>query len=716
MIMKNILTKIFLLMGVAALFAACTDDEEYKWADREKGLKLYFSESAPATYELEENQSSLSFWLYRNNTQGALTVDVEAACMTEGAQNLFTVPTQAVFADGEEKARLRVLFKFSQIETEKEYAFEAAVKAPENYSVYGASKLAFTTVFYPEWDDAGEGRLTIGAYSALFGLPDTATVPLQRKPGSNFYRIPRFAAYMMEENAEAVIADGYGGDEEAFNKDLEEAYKNSEHLVFQFNDENKNDGAADWNFYGMAAGAQEEGSFLYGGQVVDFLTGGTCVFATANFQPGYSGHCSFDSNSTVDHNYYMTTLFSFQGGLYGPFGMIFNWTKNAFVDDSEWVIATDYNADFSYEDISEATFTSKGFPAIAGADVKVQMSYDKEGLFYIPDAFGQAGYGLAFFVNDGKVTVPADQPTGILQQGMMVLAGPGSGTSKVENGVYDLSVEYYMLEVTQTPNTPTDNPDDDPGSGEEIDKSVPDPDDPAFVWPSGKVGEGERFEKVTTPAPEPAPEPEPGFTTSTRRISLGSFAEQVSATPTISIDDFCGEYAMEAVNFGYIMLGEDAAYYPGVKEQIGPQDVSIERGAAESEVVITGLFSGAANGDFFFDGASYKGKDKLTGIFNEVGGYVLIYPQTLAQKIVFPSTGAGKPDREFALSFATMDLDAGVPAENTPLKIIVTEAGLNLLPASDETPSVAGYAFYSSYDSSTPVNYDIPANISLTRK
>lgn len=173
---------------------------------------------------------------------------------------------------------------------------------------------------------------------------------------------------------------------------------------------------------------------------------------------------------------------------------------------------------------------------------------------------------------------------------------------------------------------------------------------------------------------------------------------------------------MEADNFGYILLGKNVAYYPGVKEQIGPQEVTISRGAADQEVVITGLFTGAVNGDFIFDGDSYKGKDKVTGIFNEVGGYVLIYPQTLSDEIVFPSTGAGKPDRKFALSFATMDLDAGAPSENTPLMLCITDEGLALGSASIETESVAGYTFFSSQDSSTPINYDIPFNISLTKK
>lgn len=709
--MKNILTKIFLLTGAAALFAACTDEEEYKWADAEQGLKLYFSEAAQTTYELEENQSSISFWLYRNSTEGALTVDVDAACVTDGAEDLFTVPAKAVFADGEEKARLRVLFKFSQIETEKEYEFEAVVKAPENYTLYGPSKLAFTTVFYPEWDDAGEGTLTFGPYD-LFGLPTMAEVPLQRKPGSNFYRIPRYAAYLMEANRDDMIDVGYGGDEAGFEKDLEAIKAGGSHLVFQINDENKNDGkGVDWNFYGLAAGVQDEGSFLYGGSYVDDLLGWSIIFGWP-----YATYCSFASDSSVDHNYLISVVVSDNASQAAPANIVFNWTENAFVDATEWNIATDYNANFTYEDLSQGEFTSKGFPAIDGADVKLQLSYDKEGLFYIPDAFGQAGYGLAFFVNDGKVTIPADQPTGINQQGMMVLAGPGSGASKVENGVYDLNVEYYMLEVTQTPNPPADNPDDDPGSGEQIDKSVPDPDDPAFVWPSGKVGKGERFEKVTTPEPEPEPEPEPGFTTSTRRISLGSFNERITVVPQVSIDDFCGAYTMEADNFGYILLGKNVAYYPGVKEQIGPQEVTISRGAADQEVVITGLFTGAVNGDFIFDGDSYKGKDKVTGIFNEVGGYVLIYPQTLSDEIVFPSTGAGKPDRKFALSFATMDLDAGAPSENTPLMLCITDEGLALGSASIETESVAGYTFFSSQDSSTPINYDIPFNISLTKK
>ncbi len=708
--MKKIVKALFLFVGAVAVFSACTDDPDYTWAEKETGQKLWFSNTAQAAYELDENQSSVSFWVYRNNTDEALTIDIDAACVTEGAGDLFTVPTQAVFAAGEDKARIRVLFKFSEIESEKKYEFEAAVK-DANVSKYGTDKLEFSLVFNPEWDPAGSGVLTIGAYGMFSGLPLTVTVPIQHKPGTNFYRLPRFCAYYLEEHAEEI---------EATDEEIEEAYKVSAHLVFQLNDENQNDGKADWNFYKLSDQVQDEGSFLHGGLISDCVVGHAHAFCTDNYMPKFKNYCNFVSNSAVDHNYIINGFFVYQGSQLYQQPFIFNWTNNTLVSPEEWIIETDYNEDFNYEDVKDATFTSKGFPAISGSAVKIQQATDVEGLFYIPDAFGVTGKGLAFYADaNGAVTIPADQPTGIFQQGMEVMAGQGSDKSLIKaDGTYELNVEYYMIEETQKEADvpPADDEEKDDEDEEKV-EPVPDPDDPAYEWPSGKVGDGERYEIVPEepePAPTPVPDPEPVI--ETRCISLGSFVETFVTTPAVSLDAFCGTYELNAQNFGVNYLGDYLTYYPGVETTVGPLEVTVAKGEKENEVVITGLFSGAANGDFKFDGAKYKGKDKVTGVWNPIGNYILIYPQTLKDKITFPSTGTGKPGRTFELKFSPVDVEAKGASEQ-PLAIYLTDNGLKIAAASKESEAVIAYAFYSSYDGfSEPINYDMPVMIELTKK
>ncbi len=710
--MKKIVKALFLFVGAVAVFSACTDDPDYTWAEKETGQKLWFSNTAQAAYELDENQSSVSFWVYRNNTDEALTIDIDAACVTEGAGDLFTVPTQAVFAAGEDKARIRVLFKFSEIEAEKKYEFEAAVK-DANVSNYGTDKLAFSLAFNPDWDPAGSGVLNVLAYS-LYGFPTTMNVPIQHKPGTNFYRIPRYVAYYVESNAEALEYE----DEDELAEDIEYLQKNSDHIVFQLNDENQNDGKADWNFYKQKEQIQDKESFLYGGSIYDVFFGQSHAFCTDNFMPEEAEKCSFTSNSSVSHDYIISTRFIYNGEPYVTAPIVFTWTNNAFVPAEEWIIETDYNADFTYKDVKDATFTSKGFPNISGSTVKIQQATDVEGLFYIPDAFGATGKGLAFYADaNGAVTIPADQPTGIFQQGMEVMAGQGSDKSLIKaDGTYELNVEYYMVEETQKKaDVPTD--DDTPSAGGSKVEPAQDPDDPAYEWPSGTVGVGERYEIVPEePAPAPAPVPDPEPIIETRRISLGSFVETFVTTPAVSLDAFCGTYELNAYNFGVYYFGDYIDGYTGVEATVGPLEVTVAKGEKENEVVITGLFSGVANGKFKFDGAKYAGKDKVTGVWNPIGNYILIYPQTLKDKITFPSTGTGKPGRTFELKFSPVDIQAKGASEQ-PLAIYLTDNGLEIAAASKESKAVSAYAFYSSYDGfSEPINYDIPAMIGLTKK
>ena len=701
MTMKNVFKYIALLFGVAAFAASCSDDSnvDYAWPEEESGLKLWFAEDAATSYELAENQSSVSFYIYRNQTAAEQTVEIDAACVTTGAETLFEVPTTATFAAGSDVAQVRVLLAYSQIEPEKEYKFEVAVKDPANHSIYGATTHSFTVAAYPDWEAAGWGTFD-NPVMGLFGWPTFIDyIPIQHKAGTNLYRLPRYNAYWMESNKDALIADGTFADEAAFNAELEYQYANCANIVFQINDSNKSDGGKDWDFYNMATGVQDDpASFLYGNLIQDKFHGHGYLFATKNFNGGYAHYCKFWNDSSLDRKYNITQIFVYQGSPYNWSDFVFDWVENPGYAGT-WAISTNYNTDFSYTDGGVVTFTPEGFPELGSYEVVFQESGDKEGLFRLKDAFGVEGYGLSFFVNDNKVTVPADQPTGRVQNGMMVYVAPSGACEIDKDGNLQLGLEYYMIEEKSF--TPAPEADKLPTPSTAVD----DPNDPRFEWPSGVVGKGERYEK-TEPAPEaPAQDPKPVVTT--RRISLGAFENHATTSgyAYATIDDYVGEYVITGTNFGPYYLGNYASYYPYVGKTV-TVTVKVEKGEKDDELLISGLFSNIPNGDAYFTPGSVK--DTVKGIYNKLGGYVIIAGQATGTNVtILGDEELGTPDREYPVYFTGFDINTG-DVSDAPVAMYRIAAGIQIAYASMETANTAAYAFYSDYDNGVLLNYDIP--------
>lgn len=704
MSMKNVFKYIVLLFGVAAFAASCSDDQnvEYAWPEEESGLKLWFAEDAATSYELAENQSSVSFYIYRNQTAAEQTVEIDAACVTAGAEELFTVPTTATFAAGSDVAQVRVLLAYSAIEAEKAYEFEVAVKDPANYSTYGASSLTFTVAAYPDWADAGWGTLNIGSHAMFSGIETFSSYqPIQNKAGTNLYRLPNFAAYWMENNYDNCVSLGYTDAE--YEEKLEYLWSKNEHIIFQLNNSVLSDGGKEWDFYKMSEGVQDKGTLLYGSSIYDYFigTGYFLPFCTKNYNAGLASYCSFYNDSSVDRTYVIKTIMaSSSGSAYLCDPLVFDWVENPAVGDS-WQISTNYNADFSYADGGVVTFTPEGFPELGSYEVVFQESADKEGLFRLKDAFGVEGYGLSFFVNDNKVTVPADQPTGRMQNGMMVYVGP-SGASEIDkDGNLQLGLEYYMIEEKVTMPAPEADKLPTPSDS----KAVEDPNDPRFEWPSGTVGVGERYEK-TEPAPEaPAQDPKPIVTT--RRISLGTFENHATTSgyAYASIDDYVGEFVISGINFGPYYLGNYASYYPAVGQTVTVK-VKVEKGEKDAELKISGLFSNVPNGDTSFTPGSVK--DTVVGTYNKIGGYVLIPGQATGTTVtVLGNPETGKPDRDYPVYFTGFDVNTG-DVSDAPVAMYRIPAGIQIANASMETQTVAAYTFYSDYDNGCFLNFDIP--------
>lgn len=113
----------FVAMIVAASFTACSDDDNYEWADKvsENNPGVYFAASNPSSVLLTQEEyaakQSVTVTVKRLNTNGDLAVPV----VIDDADKVFSIPTVANFKAGEAETTIEVACPGMEIS--KSYSF-----------------------------------------------------------------------------------------------------------------------------------------------------------------------------------------------------------------------------------------------------------------------------------------------------------------------------------------------------------------------------------------------------------------------------------------------------------------------------------------------------------------------------------------------------------------------------------------------------------------
>lgn len=205
----------FLVLAVGG-FASCSDDDN---VDRyvETGQGVYFSVDTPTSFLLEENASSISLTLYRNQSEGEFEVAVVPVTEHE---NLFTVPESVIFADGETEAELTIGVKFVRIEAGVSYPLTLTLADQKNLSQFGYNSVDLT-VKYDPWTFVGMAKWRDDIFDYPFNLggsfPETEVELYESDVTPGRYRLknvytPEFAAQIFGGSAEdwqGATREGY---------------------------------------------------------------------------------------------------------------------------------------------------------------------------------------------------------------------------------------------------------------------------------------------------------------------------------------------------------------------------------------------------------------------------------------------------------------------------------------------------------------------------
>lgn len=175
------------LVAVAALFTACTKDQDWSAGEQVPGAQVYFADGVATNVTVEAETSSFEVTVMRGNVDEAATVPlkvaVSAANVDEEADpinyaELFTVPANVSFGAGKDSAKFTVSFDRASLEDGQTYTLTFSINDMSAITPYGYDKQTWTLVVPEPLVLLGTGYWTDDVVGPLFGLNAT-TYPVE---------------------------------------------------------------------------------------------------------------------------------------------------------------------------------------------------------------------------------------------------------------------------------------------------------------------------------------------------------------------------------------------------------------------------------------------------------------------------------------------------------------------------------------------------------
>jgi hypothetical protein len=183
--MKNINRILTISVGIfVLLLTACMEEDIPKREPSPEvssdNAKVYFPNSNASSYELDEDDTSISLTIKRANTSGAVTVPIT---VLRNDSNIFVIPESVGFEDSEDEVNFNVTFSGAIPATE--YKFEIIVEGDDlvdPYTIIQGAPSIEVSIALIKWE-----KFATGEYGITL-LDITKTMDLYKAEGSNKYR------------------------------------------------------------------------------------------------------------------------------------------------------------------------------------------------------------------------------------------------------------------------------------------------------------------------------------------------------------------------------------------------------------------------------------------------------------------------------------------------------------------------------------------------
>lgn len=152
----NKLCGIFGALCVLLGFSACTEEADYTPAELLANAQVYFPTTMPEQVDLKNDATSFVVELHRVKTDEAATVSLSAV----DESKLFTIPTSASFAAGENVANITISYDPAVLGFDSYKAITLAI-ADETYTTpYGTGSYSFKAGIPSPWTSLGMATFT----------------------------------------------------------------------------------------------------------------------------------------------------------------------------------------------------------------------------------------------------------------------------------------------------------------------------------------------------------------------------------------------------------------------------------------------------------------------------------------------------------------------------------------------------------------------------
>lgn len=167
--MNHKFVKLFCFGLISVAMTACSDDDDHNYAVGPTMDGFYFAEQPTEYVDLTRDDSSFSFSISRNTSEGEATAKIDV-----DADPVFHFPESVNFAAGQQIVDVPVTFNSSELDL-KDYYIKLSI--PENEAfVYGNTNLSLTVGLADDlrWTTLGVGYYQDGFLNTYFDLDLTS--------------------------------------------------------------------------------------------------------------------------------------------------------------------------------------------------------------------------------------------------------------------------------------------------------------------------------------------------------------------------------------------------------------------------------------------------------------------------------------------------------------------------------------------------------------
>ena len=210
------------LVAVAALFTACTKDQNWSAGEQAQGAQVYFADGVATNVTVEAETSSFEVTVMRGNVDEATTVPlkvaVSAAKVDEEADpinyaELFTVPANVSFGAGKDTAKFTVSFDRASLEDGQTYTLTFSINDAGAVTPYGYDKQTWTLSVPEPYVYIGQGFIREDIIATMFSIDniewEVEVYENTNNPGFIYLKNAYTSAFPYNEPGDYVEEDVY---------------------------------------------------------------------------------------------------------------------------------------------------------------------------------------------------------------------------------------------------------------------------------------------------------------------------------------------------------------------------------------------------------------------------------------------------------------------------------------------------------------------------